>query len=75
MVPYTFDAESGHVTTLTSKQVAISRAAAVVMVDVPRDELYEWSKMVGRAADLSDIPQPWRDRIAKVMRSMQGTAR
>jgi hypothetical protein len=60
---------------LTSEQIAISRAAAIVIADVPRDELYEWSKMVGRAAKLSDIPQPWRDRIAKVMRGMERTAR
>lgn len=60
---------------MTSKQVAISRAAAVVIVDVPRDEIYEWSKMVGRARKLSDIPQPWRDRIAKVMRDIQFSER
>ena len=60
---------------MTTEQIAISRAAAIIAIDVPRDELYAWSKMVGKAAKLSDIDQPWRDRIAKVMRSMERTTR
>ena len=56
---------------MSAERVAISRAGAIVMAEVPHDEVYEWVRMVGRAEKLSDIEQPWRDRIAEVMPTLR----
>lgn len=52
---------------VTDEMIAISRAAAIVMSDVPFKKRQAWARMIGDADSLADIEQPWRDKIAAQM--------
>jgi hypothetical protein len=60
---------------LTAEQIAISRAGAIVILEVPFDRRARWGRMVGNAETLDDIPEPWRGKIAEQIEASSSESR